>query len=202
MAINVTAASALANVGSIISALTPFGRLDIISISAQDTFQQLFLNAQPLRASVHESARVMDYPVESGAVYSDHRIINPTNIEIVFLINSQDYSSTYQEIRNAFINSTGLAVQTRTGIYQNMIIQAMPHEEDPDKFDAIQLVMSLREVKLVLPSTSNQPNNYQPLDPTNASTVPRGLQFSSDLLSTAFSVSSYIRAASVWGISF
>lgn len=158
---------------------------DVVGVFDQTSFDQLFSDARPVRANVRESAKVMDHPLETGTTISDHHVINPKNIELTMILSSEFYSSTFQQIRGAFVNATLLSVQTKAGVYQNMIIQEVPHQEDPDMFDAITITLNMREVLFVAPSSITQvqsgssattPANYSPADPTNDNTVNRGLQ--------------------------
>lgn len=159
---------------------------DQVGVYDQTTFQQLFSDARPVRANVRESSKVMDHPVETGVTLSDHHVIEPKNIDISMIIGSEFYSSTYEQIRGAFVNATLLSVQTKAGVYPNMIIREMPHEEDPDMFNVIPIALKLREVLFIAPSSITQiqsgssgsttPDNYAPADPVNNNTVNRGLQ--------------------------
>lgn len=195
----ITPSSIIADVELGINLLTGIARGNIINVFTQNGFTPIFANAIPMRASVRETSRVMEYPVETGATLSDHHIINPINIELQMLVAAANYSSTYGQIRNAFINATALSVQTRTGIYKNLIIADMPHDENPDMFDAIMISLHLREAILVVPNSSTQPSNYQPLSPVNANTALLG-NIASTLITTGLSVASYANAAKLWGV--
>lgn len=200
MAFNITPQSILSNAAAGINLLNSVAKIDILGVLDQESMEQIFPGARPVNASVRETSRVMDYPVETGAILSDHKVILPTEIEIITVINALYYSSAYQAIRNAWINSTLLSVQTRTGTYRNMIVAEMPHEESPDMFNAITQTIRLREVLFVAPSSIAQPSslsNYAPRDPVNQPVVPRGLLSSVPAASSALS---YFHALSVWGL--
>lgn len=176
-------------------------RVDIVGVYNQDSMTQVFGNARPAKASVRETSKLLNHPAETGVILSDHKVILQNEINIPMVIDSRYWSSTYQQIRNAWLNSTKLAVQTRTGVYRNMVIQNMPHEEDADMFDVITLGLNLKEVQFFAPLTiasGNQPSNYVPLNPVNNNTVLRGLQSTAIPLTT--SIMGYIHAASVWGL--
>jgi hypothetical protein len=196
MAFNLTPAtlSALASVASVPS------RIDVVAVLDQDTLQQVFEGARPMKAMVRETAMVMKYPVETGATLSDHRISNPTEIEMTFVIPSEQYAVAYQDIRNAWVNATKLSVQTRTGTYQNMIIADMPHEEDPDSFNTVTQHIRFMEVIYAAPASIAQPSglaNYQPADPQYAMTVNRGLLTG---ITAPAGILSYFSASSIWGL--
>jgi hypothetical protein len=162
-------------------------------------FGQMFANARPLKATVRETSKVMEHPIETGAVIADHHIINPVEIDLPMIVNSQFYAATYTQIRQAFVNATLLSVKTRVGTYSNMIITAMPHEEDADMYDAITIGLHLRQVLYVVAGTASTVQNYQPLAPANSNTIGSGLQqalsLGSQLSSAAGSVASYAALA-------
>lgn len=174
--------------------------IDIVGIYDSETLQQVFQDARPAQASVKVSAKVMDHPTETGTVLSDHKIINPREIEFALIVPSQFYSSTYQQIVAAFNNSTLLAVQTKADVYQNMIISALPHEEDADKYDVITMSLRLREILYVLPvdSSSLTPQYYNPSAPDNQNTIKRGDQGQSASNIPA-SIFAYINTLAAWG---
>ena len=122
--------------------------LDVVAVYNQ-TFTQLFKTAHQMKAVVNESAKVMEHPVESGATITDFRIINPVEIELSLLLDGADFKDTYNAIKQEFLKSSLLVVQTKTASYKNMMIQAMPHVEEPAIFDTVTIGLKLKEVKLV-----------------------------------------------------
>lgn len=173
-------------------------------------FGQMFANARPLKATVRETSKVMEHPVETGSMFSDFHIINPIEIDLPLLVvnksaggiaslfgagSNSNYATTYAQIRQAFINATPLTIKTRTGSYQNMIISDMPHEEEPEMFNAIVILLRLRQVLLFKAGSTNLQNSYQPLNPNNSNTLASGLQqvaaIGTKLLTTGLSVMSY-----------
>lgn len=168
---------------------------DAVGIFNSDTLQQVFENARPLRADVRETSMVMNHPVETGVVLSDHHIINQVEITILLMINSQFYNSTYEQIRASFIAADKLFVQTRTGVYNNMIIADMPHLEDTEHFDAITMALHLKEIIFIVPnsvSPTAQPSNYSPIEPANTNTVLIGQKYA-----TVFALGTAVLAKSL-----
>lgn len=164
----------------------------------QPPFGQMFADARPMKALIRETSKVMDHPVETGAILSDHHIINPVEIDLPLIVGSQSYAATYNQIRQAFINATPLSIKTRVGVYSDMIIADMPHEEDADMFDVITIALRLKQVIFVVPGGGTLVN-FQPADPVNLSTIASGLQsataLGSQLLTAATSVASYAALA-------
>lgn len=138
-------------------------------------FNQVFENARPIKAKVYESAKVMEHPVETGVMVTDHRVINPVEIELSLILTALDYRSVYQQIKQIYRDATLLTVQTKTDSYLNMIISDMPHDEDPDLFDAIAIAVKLKEVLYVTAQFGTLPAS-RVANPVNASTVQKGEQ--------------------------
>lgn len=197
---NITPASIAGNAQTALGFFTTQKRVDIVKILNQQTLQQIFTAARPIKASVRETAKVMQYPVETGATLSDNRVSNPTEIHMELFIPSEAYTSVYPQIRNAWLNATMLSVQTRTGTYKNMIIQDMPHEETAEMFSAITMQVIFKEVIQIGAAQSGAPavlNNYSPASPNHANTVNSGLISGLNVASSALS---YFKAASVVGL--
>lgn len=146
------------------NAYNPTMAYDVVGVFDSD-FNQLFPDARPLKASVRETAKLMKHPVESGATITDHRIINPIGISLSMVLTPETYVDTYNQIKAVFLSATVVYVQTNTAFYSNLLIGAMPHQEDPAHFDTIAINLSLEEVEFVqaqvsaLPDTQKQGGN-------------------------------------------
>lgn len=132
----------------IFNSLIPSFAFDTVAVFTQDFFQ-VFQEARAIKAVVKEQAKLMEHPVESGAIITDHRIILPVEIELSLILTPEFYQEVYKSIRQYYLNGTLLVVQTRSGIYENQLIAGMPHEEDPEIFDTIAIALSLKEVIFV-----------------------------------------------------
>lgn len=195
---NFTPASILSQVSSAIDFFSGSARADAVAVFDQQTLQQIFEPARIMEIDVKEPSRVMEYPVETGATLSDHHVILPTMIDVVFFIQSDYYTEAYGAIRNAFRRARKLVLQTRTGVYSNMIIQEMGNGQKPEMFDAIMLTVRFKEVIFISPNTGGQSDNYSPLDPTMGSIIPRGLQIGSAITKQIGAALSYINAAKIF----
>lgn len=143
---------------------------DYVAIFDQD-FNQLFVNARAIKATVKEEAKLMEHPLETGATIVDHRIILPVEIELSLILRSDNYQDVYHQIRDYYYNSTLLIVQTRSGIYTNQLIQSMPHAEDPTQYDVLTLALTTKQVQFVIAEYGTTPAN-----PSNTNTSDRGAQ--------------------------
>lgn len=147
---------------------------DVVAIYDQN-FRQLFVTARPIKAVVKEDSKVMEHPLETGGTITDHTVVLPVEIELSIIPVRGEYRDVYQRIKQAFLNRDLLVVQTKSGTYQNQLIQSLPHDEDPDLYDTISVALKLKEVQLVEAQFARLPPRSV-RNPTNASTVDRGQQ--------------------------
>lgn len=155
------------------SLIRPTKAVDVVAITGPG-FSPIFAGARPLVAEVHESAALMEHPLETGAVIADHIVFDPTEISLpVVCVGEEVYRNTYALIRAAFKAGTILTVTTRTGSYPSMVIIEMPHEETPGAFDAIAIRILLREAVFVKPATGSLTDTK---DAKQSSTQSRGGQ--------------------------
>lgn len=155
---------------AIIDNLLPSFATDVVAVFTQD-YTQVFREARAIKAVVKEQSKVMEHPVESGAVITDHRIILPTEIDLSLILSSVNYQSVYNVIKQYYLNATLLVVQTRSGVYTNQLITALPHEEDPTMYAALTVALSLKQVIIVTAQYGVVPKN-----PKNNNRVNRGIQ--------------------------
>lgn len=155
---------------SIVRTLLPSAAIDYVAIF-DENLAQVFREARALKATVKETSELMKHPLETGSVIIDHRIILPIEIDLAVVIQAEDYQSVYQQIREYYQNGTFLIIQTRTGVYENMVIASMPHDESPEMYDTVPIALRLREVQFVEPQYG-----IQPAAPSNQTTVDRGTQ--------------------------
>src|ERR1700761_9421556 len=134
----------------------PSASSDVVGVFDAN-FNQLFPLGRPIKARVHPFSRLMDHPVETGFITTDHRIVLPTEISLILVLTSAQYRSVYQQINQIFVSAPILSVQTKATTYQNMIIQEIPHEEDPSMFDSIEMEVKLRQAQIVSSQTQALP---------------------------------------------
>ncbi|MCW8965364.1 MAG: hypothetical protein OQK82_01555 [Candidatus Pacearchaeota archaeon] len=136
---------------------------------------QVFASARPVSVRVREYSDFMTHPLEEGSEVTDHKIVRPVELELAFILKPEDYKKTYALIKVAYLLGIRFTVQTKTDLYPNQFIQEMPHEEDPELFDTITMVISFREVQFFA-SDIQVLGETQVTDVKDQSTVSRGLQ--------------------------
>ena len=129
------------------SSQTSSAAFDAVGILDNDGFP-VISGLRPVSVDVVRSSKKFTHPLENNAIRSDHKIITPIQIEYRGIIQAEDFQETYNQIERLFIDSTLLTVQTRAGTYESMIIQAMPHKEDTDLYNAISIVVSFEETQI------------------------------------------------------
>lgn len=155
--------------------------VDVVGVF-DSSFNQVFPQARPIKATVKPSAKLMDHPVEDGSSITDHRVILPTELELTVILSDEEFRNTYSQIRQYFLDTEMLIVQTYTGSYSDMVIESMPHDESSGDVGMVALSLKLREVILVtaqfqaLPASSVSQESTGEKGKRNASTVKRGEQ--------------------------
>jgi hypothetical protein len=152
-----------------IDTIFPSYATDYVAVFDQN-YTQIFKQARAIKATIKEQAKVMEHPVESGIIITDHRIILPIEIELSLILQSPDYEDVYKTIRSYYLNGTLLTVQTRAGIYNNQIISSMPHEEDPSIYDALTIALNLKQVQFVTAQFGIVPKKSSNYNLTNRGT--------------------------------
>mgnify|MGYP000882829430 FL=1 len=147
---------------------------DTVAIYDQN-FDQFIPYSRPMKCSVTEPTKNMEHPIETGSVITDHRVIMPVEIDMALVLDADVYYDQYQQMKQAMKAATLFYIGTRTGIYRNMMITDIPHEESPDQYDTITVNIKFKEVQLVTatfePLTARKVQNKD-----NASTKDRGQQ--------------------------
>ncbi|MDL2313395.1 hypothetical protein LJC36_00265 [Desulfovibrio sp. OttesenSCG-928-C14] len=140
-------------------------------VAVLDGYTQVFRAARPIKASVRDEAKLMEHPQESGGTVTDHEVFQPVAIELMLILQPENYRDTYREIKTLYRQGKILTVQTKADSYRNQVIEAIPHEEDPDKFDTIPLTLKLKEITIV---TAQFQAVYKPKNQAQSDTSDRG----------------------------
>jgi hypothetical protein len=144
--------------------------ISIVSIFNLD-FGQIFPEVQYFTVVVEENSRTFEHPLEDGSSVVDHSIILPVRINLKAFLGFNVYFSTYNRLRAIYLARSTIFVKTRTSIYQNMIIEKMPHEETNKAMESISINLILKEIQVAQTQTT-----FSPTDNVDSSTVARGRQ--------------------------
>jgi hypothetical protein len=171
------------------SILSMFG-VDEVAIFDPNTFQQIFNTARPLKANIDRQLKLMDHPLENGAVVSDFAIVLPVTIEMAMIVGGDEYQSVYQQIKAYWLARQPVTVQTKADVFQNMLIQGIPHEETPDMMDVLPIAFKLREIQVITVQYQALPPQAVQA-PADQSTVNRGAQ--QPQTSILYDISQYVK---------
>lgn len=165
-------------------------KTDQVAVFDQNN-NQLFPNARPMRAEPMPRARLMDHPIENGETNTDYKIILPTEINMQLVVPAPFYRNIYAQIYNLWSSSELLTVQTKAGSYSNMVISEMPHEETPERYDALTIRLRFRQIQIV-----DNTNNFSPADADDDSLQILGQQLPSvyAILGTAAGAATTVQA--------
>lgn len=129
---------------------------DEVAIIDQTTFEPLFDGVQFLKVKTTNTTSVMSHPVEDGSKVSDHVVFNLIEIEMSAILPITD-KTAYSQIREYYKKSTLVSVQTRTDYYSNMVISAIPDDEDAEMFSSVAMGIKLTEFRAVVPVVVKAP---------------------------------------------
>lgn len=147
---------------------------DVVAVY-NGNYQQVFERARPIKLKVSDSSKAMEHPTETGATITDFVIDLPIEIELSMILASADYQSTFQAMKQLKAQRQLLTVQTKAATYFRMLITDLPHDEDPELFDALAVSVKLKEVLIVEAQYARLPAK-KVAKPGNASTVNKGQQ--------------------------
>lgn len=157
----------------------------IISILNAADFRQIFpLGAAPMRVSVSETSKLTSWPVEDGTMRSDHRVIDPIEIEMPIVMHGGVNRSLFDQLRQIFLRGDVLVIQTKMRTYDNMMVVEIPHEEMPDMQGAVMVSVRLKQFVTVAPEFGELPPS-KVANENQSSTVQRGGQQTAPVAETA-----------------
>ena len=146
-----------------------------VQILDSETFDVLFSSSNPMRLSVFDEKRITRFQVESGEERSDHVVTSAIEINIEFVLAGFDAREQFKAIRQAFLDHRLVTVQSRMATYEDMLIEAMPHEETSVVYDGAVVPVRLVQWRSVEPEYGEL-QQEQVANPAQSSTVQRGRQ--------------------------
>lgn len=129
----------------------------LVGILDADSFEQLFVSANPMRVSVREEKRITKFQVEDGGTRSDHVVQDAREIAIDLLIEDEFARNMYLQLQQAWRDNKLVIVQTKVSSYENMLIESMPHDETPELGNGISMPIRLTEWRTVTPQYGSLP---------------------------------------------
>lgn len=125
-----------------------------------------------LSADVKITSDLCQHPVETGEVITDNAIINPVKATVRISMPTAFYTRIYQQIQDYFNNKKFILLQTKFGMYRNMVITQMPYKLENSSVDRAQIDLELEQVMEVYPqyvvSTATGTNSKNTIQSTSA----------------------------------
>lgn len=134
-------------------------------------FLRRTIKAEPLKANIIRTSRSFQHPLENSTTLIDHRILLPIIIIIPFLIIRDYNNSIYEEIEDFYREGTLVSIYTKARKYNNFYIDAIPHEESPERSDALLINVTFKQVQVAIPGVFN----FNPQDTEQVNSTQRGI---------------------------
>lgn len=131
---------------------------------------QVFSSARIMRATINDDSDLFSHPLENGNKITDFKIDLPIAIQLVVILPTLDFDSTYKNLKKAKAEGTEFIIQTRADSYQHMVIKSLPHEESPEYGDCLAITISFREVQWFVPVVETLPRREVAPQPKSAKT--------------------------------
>ena len=147
---------------------------DLVAILDGQNFRPLFDEISITRVTVRETSKLTTFAVEDGTQRTDHRVIDPVEIDLPIIL-TESTRDLYQQLRAAYIEGRELIIQTKVSSYPSMMVYEIPHEETPDTGEAIAIAVKLREIMTYTPEFGALPPR-KVTNPAQSSTVQKGQQ--------------------------
>ena len=132
----------LLNIAGLISRNKPVALYDKDGI-------ELLTSASIVSCSVNDTSKVMEHPIESGAVVADYKVFNPVTATLNVSLSQTEFSGEFAEVYSAYKNCEFLTLQTKTNVYSNLQVLSLQHDANVQNINRPQLVIQLKEAIVV-----------------------------------------------------
>lgn len=128
-------------------------------------------------AKVNLESDLMEHPTEIGVDMTDTAIRKPTTAEVTVAMPTHFANEIYESMQRYFGNgSKQIILQTKYGVYTNMVLKDISYELVRDKIDRTVFTLSLREIQLAYEWFADEFNSTDVVNGSDASTVSGGSQ--------------------------
>jgi hypothetical protein len=99
-------------------------------------------------AKVNMESNLCDHPVENGAILTDASILLPISAEVTVAMPTFFAQSIYNQMEDMYKEKKDrIILQTKYGLYKNLVLQNIEYELEHDTIDRTKFVLSLREIQ-------------------------------------------------------
>lgn len=148
--------------------------MELVAVLDNDSLQEIWTGTDLMQVSVMESSKATRYAVEDGTNRNDHVIHNPTEISLRAVMTGE-VTQLFDALRQTYRDRSLVTIQTKTAVYANMLLEEIPHDQDPGMTDAVALDLRFVEWREVAPEYGELTQS-QVADPKQSDTVRRGSQ--------------------------
>lgn len=101
-----------------------------------------------MHIKIHSPTKVATHPVETGSVIMDNKVIEPIEIEATCMLYISAYNNWMDNLCNALYNKSDqtYVIQTKTDLFEDLILEDMIEEQSKDKFDIVTLILRFRQM--------------------------------------------------------
>lgn len=102
-------------------------------------------------AEINISSSLCEHPIETGQIVMDSSIRNPIKAKVNVYVPTMFYTTIYNEILRFFEEKKKIILLTKFGLYENLVLVAMPYKLQNSTIDRPAIELSLQEVREVEP---------------------------------------------------
>ncbi len=134
--------------------------------------KEVLEKVQFIDGKIEDDAKLMDHPLENGAIISDHVLFNPNKAQFSVIIDDDDETSL-AEIYQYYKNAVPLTVKAKGEMYPNMVIYAKPFSLSSTYFNKTAYSLAFRTVQTA-DTQYVKMSQEQVKEPKNSSTYHSG----------------------------
>lgn len=121
----------------------------------KELFDNFLYSATIISVEVKEDSQVSRHPLEDGSLISDYKYNLPVEIMVTMVMPYYGSSSFIDELKGLFNEGREVTIRCKGGIYNNMVLKSMPHEETSAKVDRLLYKLSFVEAKKAASNNTN-----------------------------------------------
>lgn len=134
-----------------------------IGVMSETVADDLYRVFKPSDVHVDESNEITNAPLESGIRHFDHKIFNPTKIEVVGYVSAYDVDE-FKSIVNRIMdemdfNKSLCWVSTKSSTFEELIMVGLKESDKKDMFDQIEFTISFTMAMIEDVSSNNNGNS-------------------------------------------
>ena len=110
---------------------------------------EVLSTAAIMTCGVQETAQLAEHPLEDGAKIVDHKVFQPRQLSVTIAFSEDNYSAEYETLKGLYEDCTFVSMKTKAGVYDNLQIVGIPHDEVPSRMCRMVFTIQLKEAMVV-----------------------------------------------------